>query len=177
MLKILIAALVALAPAFAQSATTQVSLSFSLPNAVYADCEAWARTQYNDPPNQITVTASVGPTDNAINVSSTMGLATSGTIIVDNEALTYTGTNGYLLTGVARSAMSSTAAQHAIGAMVHVARYPSDTLIFKALLTPGVLTAVESLGMSSTALGSFLATIMNANIAINGLTAMGALVQ
>ncbi|MEK7648989.1 MAG: hypothetical protein AAB400_03690 [Patescibacteria group bacterium] len=60
-----------------------------------------------------------------ITVGSTAGYPTSGTIRIDNELITYTGTTTTTLTGAARGARGTTAAAHTSGAIVKLDIFPT----------------------------------------------------
>jgi hypothetical protein len=53
-----------------------------------------------------------------VTVDSTTGFETAGTVTIDDEQITYTGKTSTTLTGCTRAANSTTAAQHADGAVV-----------------------------------------------------------
>ena len=84
-----------------------------------------------------TLTSSVDDDDTTIPVSSTSSFDSTGTIIIDSETITYTGTSSTTFTGATRGAESTTAASHSSAATVaqidaggtptHVFRHPDNT--------------------------------------------------
>lgn len=55
----------------------------------------------------------------SITVASTTGCATSGTLILDSEQITYTGTTATTITGLTRGVNGTTASAHSNGASLH----------------------------------------------------------
>jgi len=84
-----------------------------------------------------TLTSAIDDDDTTIPVSSTSSFDSTGTIIIDSENITYTGTTSTTFTGATRGAESTTAASHDSGATVaqidaggiptHVFRRPDNT--------------------------------------------------
>lgn len=65
-----------------------------------------------------TVDFAVGISDESIVVTSTTGYPDSGSILIDNEIITYTGKNAITFTGCTRGAKYTSAAAHLVGAQV-----------------------------------------------------------
>ena len=84
-----------------------------------------------------TLTSAIDDDDTTIPVSSTSSFDSTGTIIIDSESITYTGTTSTTFTGATRAAESTTAASHLSAATVaqidaggiptHVFRHPDNT--------------------------------------------------
>jgi len=84
-----------------------------------------------------TLSSGIDDDDTTIPVSSTSSFDSTGTIIIDSENITYTGTSSTTFTGATRGAESTTAASHSTGATVaqidaggiptHVFRHPDNT--------------------------------------------------
>ena len=84
-----------------------------------------------------TLTSSIDDDDTTIPVSSTSSFDSTGTIIINSENITYTGTTSTTFTGATRGAESTTAASHssadtvaqidAGGIPTHVFRHPDNT--------------------------------------------------
>lgn len=91
--------------------------------------------------NQSGVTASVPGAGGTLTLSTTTGLPSTGQIIIDNEAISYTGINGNDITGVGRAAGGTTAASHSSGANAY--SYPLDTDATRIVL-PGINNAATS---------------------------------
>lgn len=53
-----------------------------------------------------------------VNVSSTTGYPTSGTLVIDSESMTYTGISGNAFTGVTRGVLGTTAVSHVSGSRI-----------------------------------------------------------
>jgi hypothetical protein len=84
-----------------------------------------------------TLSSAIDDDDTTIPVVSTSSFDSTGTIIIDSENITYTGTTSTTFTGATRGAESTTAASHSTGATVaqidaggiptHVFRHPDNT--------------------------------------------------
>jgi len=84
-----------------------------------------------------TLTSGIDDDDTTIPVSSTSSFDSTGTIIINSESITYTGTTSTTFTGATRAAESTTAASHSSGVTVaqidaggvptHVFRHPDNT--------------------------------------------------
>ena len=84
-----------------------------------------------------TLSSAIDDDDSTIPVVSTSSFDSTGTIIIDSENITYTGTTSTTFTGATRGAESTTAASHSTGATVaqidaggiptHVFRHPDNT--------------------------------------------------
>jgi hypothetical protein len=84
-----------------------------------------------------TLSSSIDDDDTTIPVASASSFDSTGTIIIDSENITYTGTTSTTFTGATRGAESTTAASHSSGATVaqidaggiptHVFRRPDNT--------------------------------------------------
>ena len=84
-----------------------------------------------------TLSSSIDDDDTTIPVTSASSFDSTGTIIIDSENITYTGTTSTTFTGATRGAESTTAASHSSGATVaqidaggiptHVFRRPDNT--------------------------------------------------
>lgn len=75
--------------------------------------------QFVEPPyNPIAasvLTANINATDNTIPVISTIGFAPSGSLVVGQEIMSYSGISGTAITGVARGLNNTEAVEHAKG--------------------------------------------------------------
>ena len=65
-----------------------------------------------------TLDGALNNSDTTITVTDTTGFSATGTIIIDSELITYTGTTGTTFTGCTRGALGTTAAAHSSGATV-----------------------------------------------------------
>ena len=84
-----------------------------------------------------TLSSGIDDDDTTVPVSSTSSFDSTGTIIINSENITYTGTTSTSFTGATRGAESTTAASHSTGATVaqidaggiptHVFRHPDNT--------------------------------------------------
>ena len=84
--------------------------------------------QYNDYINQFvtqedeinttTLDGTLSDSATTINVASTTGFDSTGTLHIGNEEVTYTGTSSTTFTGVSRGANSTTASEHSSGVQV-----------------------------------------------------------
>lgn len=63
--------------------------------------------------------SSVNSTVTTINVTNTTGYPTTGTVLINTEAMTYTGTTAASFTGATRGALGTTAASHSSGSIVN----------------------------------------------------------
>ena len=73
-----------------------------------------------------TLDGSLNDSATTITVASTTGFSSSGTVYIENEQVTYTGTSSTTFTGCTRGANSTTAAAHATG--VQVAQFTSGAI-------------------------------------------------
>ena len=71
-------------------------------------------------------------------MASTTSFPSSGTVLIDNELITYTGNSGGTLTGLTRGASGTTAASHSSGDTVTDA---SDFFAWNAAASGDVVTA------------------------------------
>jgi len=67
-----------------------------------------------------TTSGSINSSVTTINVASTSGFPTTGTILIDSEVITYGGVTGTSFTGCTRAAQSTTAASHNSGVTVYL---------------------------------------------------------
>jgi hypothetical protein len=72
-----------------------------------------------------TLNGAIGPTNTTITLTSTVGLATSGFIKVDNETIVYSNISGNQLLNCSRGQANTTAASHLTGASVFTQNLPS----------------------------------------------------
>lgn len=94
----------------ADHAVTQV-------DAVYVDDVRQTKTA------STTLNGAIGSSDTTITVASTTFLPSSGSVIIDSERISYTGTSGNDLTGCTRGENGTTAASHSDGADVDAYDY------------------------------------------------------
>lgn len=113
-----------------------------------------------------TLAQAITATDTSIPLSDASGFPNSGTIMIDNEQITYTGKDGNTLTGATRGANGTTAAAHAAGAAVtQVTIGPTSTATIgqgtptstvaatrtsTSVVTPGTPTATRTGGATNT---------------------------
>ncbi|MBI1908868.1 MAG: hypothetical protein HYS22_01705 [Deltaproteobacteria bacterium] len=100
------------------------------------------------PTSLTTLSAGAGSTDTSLSVTSTSGYASAGTLLIDSEAINYTGTAATSFTGLTRGALGTTAATHNSGATVD--NY-SLTLIATTSAPRLVVTGAGNLGLGTTA--------------------------
>jgi hypothetical protein len=67
---------------------------------------------------QTTLAAAALASDTSLSVASTIGFPATGTLVVDSEQINYTGLTSNTFTGLVRGANGTTAAAHALGALV-----------------------------------------------------------
>ncbi len=95
-----------------------------------------------------TVTGGVlGVGATTVNVASTTSFPSTGTLIIDSEAMTYTGTTATTFTGVTRGRLGTAAAAHANGATV---AFVAQILSKSATTTPHIImTSAGNVGIGT----------------------------
>ena len=92
--------------------------------------------------NAINVPGGINNSTTTITVDSTTGFAVTGTILIDSELITYTGTGATTFTGCVRGASGTTAASHLDNAVVKDASsftgWGSATTSSTTVLSPGL---------------------------------------
>lgn len=161
------------ASAFAQ--TTPVTVTVTFPTAALMDVLTYNRNVWNDPATVATLSQSIGTTDTTLNVTSTNGYPTSGSLAIDSEEVAYTGVTASTFTGVTRHQRTSTAATHATGALVHLEKYGDNPALLKSMLLPAIQSIIQQQGTSSTYLATLAAAQATANA--NLLAALASTVQ
>src|SRR5690242_920587 len=79
---------------FAASAcaqTTPVTVTITFPNAALADVLTWNRNQWADPTTVAKLTQDITNASSTLNVTTTTGYPSSGSLVIDSEELAYTG--------------------------------------------------------------------------------------
>lgn len=162
--------------------TTVVTVPFTLPNPVVVDALAWGRTQLVQAPVIATLTGPMLATDAMFTISATSGYSATdtfanagGTLLIDNEEILCTAFNSTgIYSGCTHAQQGTSAAAHSAGAVVRQLMYATNSSLLKALLLPGLLQAIQSLGASSTYLGSLetaqATALANLNAALNAGT-------
>jgi hypothetical protein len=109
-------------PASGGGATTAVDMQISAGGATYTTGNGWGAGNWSGTTNSSvfnTLNGSIISTDTTITVNSTTGFTSpSGTIQIDTEVITYTGTTGTTFTGCTRGVNNTIAASHTSGATV-----------------------------------------------------------
>ena len=85
-----------------------------------------------------TLSADINTSVTSLTMASTTSFPSSGTVLIDNELITYTGNSGGTLTGLTRGASGTTAASHSSGDTVTDA---SDFFAWNAAAAGDVVTA------------------------------------
>ena len=85
-----------------------------------------------------TLSADINTSVTSLTMASTTSFPSSGTVLIDNELITYTGNSGGTLTGLTRGASGTTAASHSSGDTVTDA---SDFFAWNAAASGDVVTA------------------------------------
>ena len=85
-----------------------------------------------------TLSADITTSVTSLTMASTTSFPSSGTVLIDNELITYTGNSGGTLTGLTRGASGTTAASHSSGDTVTDA---SDFFAWNAAASGDVVTA------------------------------------
>lgn len=91
--------------------------------------------------NQSGVTSSSPGAGGSLTLNTTSGLPSTGQIIIDTEAISYTGISGNDITGVGRAAGGTTAASHTTGTTAY--SYPLDSDSVRVVL-PGINNAATA---------------------------------
>jgi hypothetical protein len=112
---------------------TRISVSTyaTLPNKLQQarPIQVWVQRQdAQNSPTTITVASAVAATDTSITLTSTVGLAASGFVLIDSETVFYQYISGNTLYTVARGQNNTAAASHNVGAAVTVQRLPAVTV-------------------------------------------------
>jgi len=112
---------------------TRISVSTyaTLPNKLQQarPIQVWVQRQdAQNSPTGFTVASAVSATDTTITLSSVVGLAASGFVLIDNETIFYQYISGNTLNTCARGQNNTTAASHSVGASVIVQRLPAVTV-------------------------------------------------
>ena len=79
-------------------------------------------------PTGYTVSSSVASTDTTITLSSTVGMPSTGFVLIDSETIWYQYINGNILSGCFRGQNNTTAATHSVGAAVSQQSLPAITV-------------------------------------------------
>jgi hypothetical protein len=176
--KLLSLFLLGLAGCFAQ--TTNLTVTFTLNNATIADAYLWnhgipgtpTSCQCN-PAFSLTLTSAITAAQTSITVAgSTTGMAATGVLVIDAEAMPYSAVSGQTIT-VARTAAQQTAtAVHAAAATVGVELYPTPGNLIGAILTMGVQQVAGQLGALSNLYGPSI-TAKNAAAAALAAVSIG----
>ena len=112
---------------------TRISVSTyaTLPNKLQQSrpIQVWVQRQdAQNSPTGFTVASAVSATDTTITLSSTVGLAASGFVLIDSETIFYQYISGNTLNTCARGQNNTTATTHSVGASVTVQRLPAVTM-------------------------------------------------
>jgi hypothetical protein len=107
--------------------------SVTVPNEVSTAIETWRLGQYADPASPITLTGGITAGATTGTVSSAVGVSVGDQLVIDMEALNVAAINGNVVTWT-RGASVTTAASHANGAVVHIARYRSAVALMRAMI-------------------------------------------
>ena len=112
---------------------TRISVSTyaTLPNKLTQarPIQVWVkRLDGRESPTDVTLNGDIGATDTTITVNSTVGLATSGYVNIDNEYIFYNYTTDTTLGNCFRGQNNSTAASHTSGTALYAANLPSITV-------------------------------------------------
>jgi len=112
---------------------TRISVSTyaTLPNKLQQSrpIQVWVqRLNGQNLPTGYTVASAVGATDTTITLSSTVGLPTTGFVLIDSETIWYQYITGNILEGCYRGQNNTTAAAHNVGASVTQQSLPAITL-------------------------------------------------
>lgn len=143
----------------ASAQTTSISISVSFPTAAIQDVLSWNRGQFNDPSSLITLTADGSTT---LSVSSAVGLPTAGTLLIESEEIAYTSISGTTISGLTRGFRNTTQVAHSAGLTVHVLKYPTNTVLMKALLLPSIQGIIQQMGSNSTYTASLQSAVATA---------------
>jgi hypothetical protein len=85
-----------------------------------------------------TLSSSINTSVTSLTMASTTSFPSSGTVLIDNELITYTGNSGGTLSGLTRGALGTTAASHSSGATVTDA---SNFFAWNAAASGDIVTA------------------------------------
>ena len=112
---------------------TRISVSTyaTLPNKLTQarPIQVWVkRLDGRESPTDVTLNGAIGATDTTITVNSTVGLATSGYVKIDNEYIFYNYTTDTTLGNCFRGQNNSMAASHTSGTALYAANLPSITV-------------------------------------------------
>jgi len=112
---------------------TRISVSTyaTLPNKLQQarPIQVWIqRLNGQNLPTGYTVASSVASTDTTITLSSTVGMPTTGFVLIDSETIWYQYINGNVLSGCFRGQNNTTAAIHSVGAAVSQQSLPAITV-------------------------------------------------
>jgi hypothetical protein len=164
-MKKLILAIMFVLPLAAQ--TTPVAVTLTVANADIADFNTWATRQYWSPGSFPAIEAPVTAGDNSIAVSSTTGWPSTGALLIDNEAVTYSGTDSTHFTGLARAQFGTTATSHTTSSTLVGLSYSSAKQIVAACVALFLQTVVRpSLGTSGSAVGAAYTNLKAAQAAV-----------
>lgn len=122
------------------------------------------------PTQNTTLTAAIDNVQTTgITLTATTGFLTSGTMLVDNELINYTGLSGTTLTGVTRGANGSTPAAHAAGGIIGLAAVHWSTVASITSASEFVLTdpADRPVTGSQIRFGVYKAKITGVEIYVN----------
>ena len=163
-------------------AQTVVTVPFTLPNAAIADALTWNRGQVGA--TQATLTAGINAAVTTFTLSDATGytatdifLNAGATLLVDSEEITCTSLVGAVYSGCTRAQQSTVAAIHATGASVRQMKYATNSSLLKALLLPGLVSAIQSLGPASTHLAALAAQVTTDQVTLNNALAAATLVK
>ena len=112
---------------------TRISVSTyaTLPNKLQQSrpIQVWVQRQdAQNSPTGFTVASAVSATDTTITLSSTVGLAASGFVLINSETIFYQYISGNTLNTCARGQNNTNATTHSVGASVTVQRLPAVTM-------------------------------------------------
>lgn len=133
---------------------TQAGVVSSLSNATqlgdYLIIAFGNSTTPNIFPTVTQTTLAVGVADTVINVATTLAFPNEGTILIDSELIAYASTTPTTFDGLTRGAFGTTAATHAAGALVFLARATSSSTLVETQLTANMLSSDIVANVTST---------------------------
>lgn len=162
---------------------TNVTVTFAIPNAVLADVLTWTRGQITSPISPATLTSALTIGSATFTLSSGTGYTATdtfsnagATLLIDSEEITCATFVSPTYSGCTRGVQATTAATHLLGATVQQLKYATNASLLKALLTPGVIAAIQSLS-PSTYIATLQTNLTTAQAALNTALATGTAVQ
>jgi len=138
--------------AAATSVTVVSTTGFSSPSGIIMVGDAAAPTV------DTALLSQTNNSDTTLTVLSTAGFTTTGSILIDTEIITYTGITATTFTGCTRGAAGSTAATHALGAIVYQNKL--ELITYTSITGTTVFNGTVGRGADGTSATTFATTTL-----------------